>query len=400
MKKLGIVIPEVEIDATDIKKIRQVLVITGIRRAGKSMLSHLLLRKKNYAYINFDDERLEGFKAKDFDKLLEAFYELYTEPEWFIFDEIHNVPKWELFITRFHEGHKIIITGSNSKLLSTELSHRLTGRHLDIKLFPFSFREFLKYRNFNYNIYLTKDIAKIKRLLVEYTQRGGFPEADEREIIGTIYNDIITKDIILRKNIRFRRSFKEFAKIIVSGFSTKISYTSLKKQIGVKSENTVKNYLDLLEEVFLVLPIPKFSFKVKEQMKEKKKNYIVDTGIINYISYQFSKNIGRLYENLVAIELLRKNKEGYYFETKEGYEVDFVIKQGTRVNQLIQVCYDLSNEETMKREIRGLLHASKQLKCKNLLIITDDYEGVKEISWFGIKRKIKYMPLWKWLLVD
>ena len=381
----------------DIEKTKQVLAVTGARRSGKSILAHLLLRNKDYAYINFDDERLEDFKARDFDKLLEVFYELYNGIEWFIFDEIHNVPKWELFVTRFHEGHRIIITGSNSRLLATELSHRLTGRHIDIKLLPFSFREFLKFRNFEYNIYLTEDIARIRRFLDEYIKRGGFPEADQMGVVATIYNDIINKDILLRKNIKFRRSFKEFAKLIISNFSSKITYSSLKKQIGVRSENTIRNYLDLIEEVFLVFSIPKFSFKLKEHMKEKKKVYAIDTGLINYISFKISRNIGRIYENIVALELLRKNKEIYYFETKEGYEVDFVVKEGLKVKELIQVCYEI-DENVRKRELRALLHASKQLKCKNLLVITYDYEGLEEIEWFGIKRKIRFIPLWRWLL--
>jgi len=381
----------------DIEKTKQVLAVTGARRSGKSILAHLLLRNKDYAYINFDDERLEDFKARDFDKLLGVFYELYNGIEWFIFDEIHNVPKWELFVTRFHEGHRIIITGSNSRLLTTELSYRLTGRHMDIKLLPFSFREFLRFRNFEYNIYLTEDIARIRRFLDEYIKRGGFPEADQMGVVATIYNDIINKDILLRKNIKFRRSFREFAKLIISNFSSRITYSSLKKHVGVRSENTIRNYLDLIEEVFLVFSIPKFSFKLKEHMKEKKKVYAIDTGLINYISFQTSRNIGRIYENIVALELLRKNKEIYYFETKEGYEVDFVVKEGLKVRELIQVCYDI-DENVRKRELRALLHASKKLKCKNLLVITDDHEGLEEIEWFGIKRKIRFIPLWRWLL--
>jgi hypothetical protein len=386
----------------DVEKTRQTLVVTGVRRSGKSTLAHLLFRKYKYAYINFDDERLEGIKAKELNDVLKAFYELYEDVNFMIFDEIHNVPKWELFITRLHRGKKLIVTGSNSKLLSTELSERLTGRHIDITLFPFSFKEFLKFRGLTrYNIYSTKDVAKIKNKLKEYIERGGFPEADEKRVVTIIYNDIINKDILLRRDIKFRRTFKELARLLVSNFSNKISYSGLKKQVGVKSEHTIKNYLDLLEEVFLVFSVPKFLFKLKEQIKETKKIYVVDSGIINLFGFSFSHNLGRLYENIVAIELFRKKKELtqiFYYEDVMHREVDFVIKQGQRIEQLIQVCYDVSDETTKNREIRALLHASKQLKCKNLMIITDDYEATENIQWFGIKREIKFIPLWKWLL--
>lgn len=386
----------------DIKKIRQALVITGVRRCGKSILAHLFLRNSKYAYINFDDERLEAIKASELNKILEAFYQLYGNIAFMIFDEIQNTPKWELFITRLQRSKRIIITGSNSKLLSGELATHLTGRHVDITLFPFSFKEFLRFKGLKYDVYLTRDIAKIKSYLKDYLIHGGFPEGEDKGHLISIYNDIITKDILLRYNIRFRSVFKEFSRLVISNFSNIVTYSNLKNAIGVKSVHTVRSYLGMLEETFLIFRLPKFSFKFKEQLREPRKIYVVDNGIINIFGFKFSEDIGKLYENTVFMELKRKqsfrpNLELFYYRNVQGHEVDFVIKEAN-VKRLIQVCYSIKDENVRQRELRALLHASKELRCKDLFVITGDYEAEEWISWFGIKRKIRYVPLWKWLL--
>ena len=387
----------------DAGKTRQVLVVTGVRRCGKSILAHLFLRNFKYAHINFDDERLETLKTAELNKIIGAFYELYGEVNFMIFDEIQNIPKWELFITRLHRSKRVIITGSNSRLLSGELATHLTGRHIDITLFPFSLREFLKFKGLKYDIYLTRDVAKIKNHLKDYLIGGGFPEGRDKEHIRSIYNDIVTKDILLRHNIKFRSAFKEFVRLVVTNFSNEITYSALKNAINVKSVHTTRNYLSMLEEAFLVFRLPKFSFRFRDQIREPKKAYVVDNGIINVLGFRFSENIGRFYENTVFVELKRKQTfnpglELYYYKDISGHEVDFVIKEGSRVKQLIQVCYDLGSEKTKQREIRALLHASKNLNCKDLLIITEDYEAEEDLEWFGTKRKVRFMPLWKWLL--
>jgi len=387
----------------DAGKTRQVLVVTGVRRCGKSILAHLFLRNFKYAHINFDDERLETLKTAELNKIIGAFFELYGEVNFMIFDEIQNIPKWELFITRLHRSKRVIITGSNSRLLSGELATHLTGRHIDITLFPFSLREFLKFKGLRYDIYLTRDVAKIKNHLKDYLIGGGFPEGGDKEHIRSIYNDIVTKDILLRHNIKFRSAFKEFVRLVVTNFSNEITYSALKNAINVKSVHTTRNYLSMLEEAFLVFRLPKFSFRFRDQIREPKKAYVVDNGIINVLGFRFSENIGRFYENTVFVELKRKQTfnpglELYYYKDISGHEVDFVIKEGSRVKQLIQVCYDLGSEKTKQREIRALLHASKNLNCKDLLIITEDYEAEEDLEWFGTKRKVRFMPLWKWLL--
>lgn len=389
---------------TDVQKTKQIFVITGIRRCGKSILSHLFCRDFKYAYINFDDERLDALKTEELNKIIEVFYQLYGDVQLMIFDEIQNIPKWELFITRLHRSKRIIITGSNSKLLSGELATRLTGRHIDITLFPFSFREFLEFKDLKYNIYLTRDIAKIRNHLKDYLIEGGFPEGTDRRHTRSIYNDIITKDILFRYNIKFRSAFKEFVRLAISNFSNEVTYSSMKNAINVKSVHTVKNYLVMLEEAFIVFTLPKFSFKLKEQIKTSKKIYVVDNGIINVLGFSFSENRGRLYENAVFLELKRwqsinPNLELFYYKNIQGNEVDFVVKDGLKITQLIQVCFTI-DENTKRRELRALIHASKELKCNNLIVVTNDYEGEEEISWFGIKRKIRYIQLWKWLLTS
>lgn len=386
-----------------IDKTRQVLTITGVRRCGKSTLAHLLLRGLKYGYVNFDDERLEGMEAGELNRIVEAFYQLYGDVNFMIFDEIQNIPKWELFATRLQRSKRIIVTGSNSRLLSGELATRLTGRHVDITLFPFSFREFMNFRDLKYDIYLTRDIAKLKNSLKDYLVRGGFPEGDDKEHVRSVYSDIITKDILLRHGIRFRSTFKEFARLAVSSFAREMTYSSMKNSLGIRSVHTARNYLEMLEEVFLVFRLPKFSFRPKEQIREPKKLYAVDNGIISVLGMDSGKSMGRIFENNVFMELkrrqsLHKNQELYYYKNAQGHEVDFVVREGSAVRELIQVCYSLEDEGTRNREIRSLMNASRELGCKSLVVVTEDYEAEEEVSWFGLKRKIRFIPLWKWFL--
>src|SRR4030042_1549461 len=330
-------------DTIHLTGLKQALVITGIRRCGKSTLAHLLLKKTDYGYINFDDERLTTLKTEEFNKVLEAFHQLYGDVKTIILDEVQNIPGWELFVNRIQRSKQIIITGSNSKLLSGELATHLTGRHTDIQLFPFSFKEFLTLKKISYDLYLTKDRAQIAKALNKYIERGGFPEGETKEYVRTLYNDVITKDIILRHNLKFRKAFQEFAHITLSNFAKEITYSSMRNAINVKSIHTAKNYLKMLEEAFLIINIPKFSFKIKEQVKEPKKTYVLDTGIINAMGFKFSENKGRLYENIVCTHLMRIQSqhpelEIYYYKDYQGHEKDFLIKEKAKVKEHTQAC--------------------------------------------------------------
>ena len=381
-------------------KYPNILTILGVRRSGKSIFSLLLSKqlKVNAAYINFDDERLIGLKTEDLNKILQAFYELYGDVELIVLDEIQNIKGWELFANRLRRTKKIIITGSNSKLLSGELSTHLTGRHIDFILHPFSFKETL---GFSPDIYLTEDRAKVRRQLSAYIRGSGFPEFRKfgSSIIVKIYEDIINKDCIMRHDIRDWSAFKELARYLISNFSSEFTYSKLSKVFNIKDVHTARNYVSYIKEAFLIVILERFSPKLKQQAIAPKKVYASDHGFCNFVSFRLSKDIGKIFENIVCIELLRKkavnnNIEVYYWKDHQQSEVDFVVKQGLKIKQLIQVCYNLDNIKIREREIKALLKASKELKCKNLLIITSDKEEDETVE----NRKIKYIPLWKWLL--
>ena len=376
------------------------LIITGPRRCGKSILAFMLGSNKTFAYVNFDDERLI-IEATELNKVLEAVYSLKGDVDFFIFDEIQNINGWEKFISRLIQTKRIILTGSNARLLSKELSTHLTGRHVDLTLFPFSFNEFLTLKGLKYNIHSTQDIAKIKNYLEEYLETGGFPLAQKlgRIFIVESYRDIVERDILQRYNIRYPVVFKELARYLISNISNEISFNQLKNVLKLKSSHTVKDYVSYLSNAYLLFVLERFSFKLKEQMLAPKKIYCIDNGIVNAIGFKFSENKGKAMENLVAIELFRrmnsnKKLEVYYWKDHQQREVDFVIKDGKNLIQLIQVTNISSKKEVNKRELDSLLRASTDLRCKNLLVVTYDYEAGE----FYKTKKVRFIPLWKWLL--
>ncbi len=387
-------------------KYPNILAILGVRRCGKSIFSLLLLRDKKFGYINFDDERLAGLETKDLNKCLQALYELHgIDLEYIILDELQNIPKWELFANRMRRTKKIILTGSNAKLLSGELATHLTGRYIDFTLYPFSFNEHLKMKGINVSyrdFYSTKKTAQLRGELEEYIYKGGFPEVYKfgKAILGKIYESIIQKDILLRYNIKNRKTFAEISKYLISQFSNEITYTKLRNMTSIKNVHTIKNYVDYLSNAYLIFILERYSPKLKKQIIAPKKVYCVDNGIINSVAFRISRDIGRLIENTIAVELIRRksyenNIEIYYWKDHQQREVDFVIKEGVRTMELIQVTYASGRDEIENREIKSLLKASDELKCKNLKIITWDYEDEIVID----NRKIKCIPLWKWLLL-
>lgn len=409
LKGKRIIKREVLEDYKKLLKSSLIKVITGPRRSGKSVLSFQLLKDKNFAYVNFDDELLSTIEAKDLNSILQAIYEIYKKPEFIFLDEIQNVPRWELFVNRLkRQGFNLVITGSNAKLLSKELASHLTGRYFSLELFPFSFREYLTFNKISYSqkVFTTREIASIKKASEDYLSFGGFPEVIQGEnykrYLLALYSTILTKDIILRHKIKHIRSLKELINYLISNFARKITFNKLKNIFSLRSVHTAQDYFSFAEETYLIFPIEKFSYKVKERLTAPRKIYSVDTGLINSISTKFSREIGYIYENAVAIELLRKKSfdpkiEIYYWEdTYNKHGVDFVIKQGLKIKELVQVSYDIEDYDTRKREINSLLKASKELKCNNLLVITHDFEGQEKFK----DRKIKFVPLWKWLLTS
>lgn len=375
-----------------------IVAILGVRRCGKSIFSYLLAKESLFGYVNFDDERLLGVTANDLNQILEAMYGLSGNIEYIVLDEIQNVPGWELFANRLRRTKKVIVTGSNSKLLSGELATRLTGRYFDITLYPFSFSEFLQWKRFVISTtYATSEKAELLNHLARYLQQGGFPEtyAFGKETALRIYNDIITKDILLRYKIKKKEDLRKLAKYVITNFSQEISYSKLAHVLGIRRTSTISNWISYLEQAFLIIKLERFAYKLKQQILAPKKIYGIDPGIITMMAFATSENKGRIMENAVLLELLRKKSrdpelEIYYWKDYQHHEVDFVVKKGPRIQQLLQVTFASNKEEIKERELRSLQKGEKELRCKELKVITWDYEE-KE-------RNITFIPLWKWLL--
>jgi hypothetical protein len=378
--------------------------ITGPRRAGKSIYAFDVCRSKNFGYINFEDERLD-VKGTELNKVLEALHSLKGNPELLVFDEIQNIEGWERFITRIAPSYKIIITGSNARLMSNELATLLTGRHMDYELLPFSFKEFLRYKNSGLNskdIFLTKRRAELYNLLEEYINVGGFPQSLSlgRSFLSELYGDVIERDIIARYKIRYSTQLKEMSRYLISNFSSEISYSKLRGIFGLKGFHTTGNWIQYIRNSYLLFTLERFSFKLKERTIAPKKVYCVDTGMINAIVSAASPNLGRLMENLIASELMRRknyfnNKlEIYYWKDHSQNEVDFVLKENTKVAQLMQSTYASSRTDIKDREITALVKASDELKCNDLAIISWDYEDEIKVG----KKIIRVISLLSWLL--
>ncbi|MHB1709640.1 MAG: ATP-binding protein [Thermoplasmataceae archaeon] len=374
-------------------------VIKGIRRCGKSTMLKQIIRSRfrdSFFYFNFDDERISGFTVEDFQILMETFVELFGDNKNVFFDEIQNVRGWELFINRLlREGYMVFITGSNSNLLSMELGTHLTGRHVDMELYPFSFLEFLRARNIDFSgdDYSTQRKGKATRLFNEYFSSGGMPESvvsGNSTVLIQLINDIIQKDVMNRHNIRKFPEIRDILRFLMSNVSNEITYRSISRNLAVKSENTVKKYIEYLQETYLIFEVRRFDRKLKRAGRNPRKVYCVDNGIILRNIPDFNKNNGALLENIVAIHLKRTGREFYYYRHESNAEVDFVLPVD---RELIQVSYEL-NDQNMDREIRGLERASGEIDANRLLILTMDQE--REISRNGLKIEVK--PVWRWLV--
>lgn len=382
----------------------QVTVITGLRRVGKSTLLAQIAKKylkEGYFYVNFEDERLLNFQVQDFDSLHETLISLFGEKKIFLFDEIQNVPEWERFVRRLHDqGYKFIVTGSNASLLSQELGTRLTGRSIRIDLFPFSFSEFLSFKKQKiptFDVLTTKQRGGLLNLTNQYIASGGIPDAlkyQELKIHQTLYNDVLYRDIATRYKLENVKSLKELAFYLVSNTSTLVSFNKLKELLKLGSVNTVKSYIDYLENSWLFFVVNKFAYSVKEQQIAAKKIYCIDTGLVSSVGFSFSENKGKLMENIVYLQLKRKYQDIYYFKTAEDYEVDFFVP---KENILIQVSQNFDSPETQRREIRALVATKKELnKVEKFVIVTESSKQTLKID----DLIIQIVPLYEWLLQE
>lgn len=378
-----------------------VRIFSGVRRCGKStLMDHIrsISKEKNFC-LNFDDNRLTGFNADDFEKLYEAFFELYEPEKTWYFDEIQNVEHWELFVRRLHnEGHKIWITGSNANMLSRELGTHLTGRYLQSEVFPFSFSEYCRFREISIqtnDFYSPAKTTILKKAFGDYLKSGGFPEflhSSNADYLKILFENILYRDVIVRNNIRNSKLLMEMTHFLISNVSKETSYNSLKNTFGLSNAISVKEYIGYLEDCYLLFSINKFDYSLKKQLANPKKIYCVDTGLAGIVSFQFSENYGRQLENLVFLHLKRGGKDIYYH--RENFECDFLEVSQKRVMTAVQVCQSLEQPSTRQREFNGIVEAMNSYHLKTGFIITEDEEEtvVEE------DLTIHILPAWKYLL--
>lgn len=379
-------------------------VVIGVRRSGKSTLCFNALRKAgvHYAYANFDDERLEELETQDLDNVLQTLYKIYGKFDYLFLDEIQNIDGWPLFVNRLlRQRIHIIITGSNAKLLSTELATHLTGRHHKIELFPFSFKDWCSIKDVEYTRLTTKNKGLLSKAYEEYFRQGGFPELisgeeNPKEYISTLIDNIISQDIKKRYKIRNIDALKRLAHHILNETPTLIVKETLQNIIGIKSERTLGNYLMYLNQTYLISTISKYSSRSRERARNEK-SYAIDVAFMDKRENAFSgENLGLRLETIVYLELLRRKagteNDIYYYQGRSA-EADFVVCDGNKTLAVYQVSYDISNEKTRKREIKGCIAGAKATKCDNLFLITDHESEVIEEDGYTIQ----VIPIWEWL---
>jgi len=385
-----------DIDYQKHYKSKQISVISGIRRSGKSTL--MLQLADNYSafhYITFDDERLINFQVSDFNVLMVELNKIKTA-KVIIIDEVQNIEGWERFVRRLHdEEYKVILSGSNSKLLSSELATHLTGRYIKTELYPFSFSEYLQLNQINYKDKTTSNIAHINKLFDLYLEKGGFPEyclSDDDEYLKRIYEDVLYRDLIVRFGIKNIKGFKNLSQYLFTNFTKETNYNALAELLGFSSTTSVRDYISFLSESYMLFELYKYDFSLKRQYASNKKIYVIDNGLRNKISFRMGSDFGQLLENLIFIELKRRGVEVWFYKTKNNLEVDFLWFNVEP--KLLQICYDLSSPSTYKREISALETAMQEIGVKHSSIISYISSDTIETP-SGI---IKVIPAWQWLL--
>ncbi|MCB4790786.1 MAG: ATP-binding protein [Elusimicrobia bacterium] len=402
---------EVSVAANKLLSQKEIIVIMGVRRCGKSSLMRMTaqklldtgIKKENILYVNFEDERFIDFDYNDFDALYESFLEL-NKPKgkkYFFLDEIQNIKSWEKWVNRLYEFEdvKIFVTGSNTSMLSSHVSSALTGRNRQITMYPFSFTEFLTLKKIDFSkndLYSRNTRLSLKNSLNEYIQYGGFPEVaknGDASLLEQYFKDILYRDVIAGHSIRNSKEIKELTLYLASNIGSIYSYKNLKEMIEVKSLNTVKNYIDILEGVFLFFRLDIFDYSIKRQIFNPSKTYMVDHALSSAVGFKVFDNNSRIYENIVYTELLRNNKEVYYWKSKAGKEVDFLVREGTNISSAIQVSFSVKDKKTRERELSAMSECIDTLKPKSIYLITENEEGEEKVK----NSKIKIVPLWQWL---
>jgi len=393
---------------------KKIVSLIGVRRSGKSSILFDMIKtlrqtipSQNIIYINFEDDRLYPLKLSHLDMLLEAYYEMYPtkrdEKVYLFLDEIQAVPEWELYVRRIYDtlDLQIFITGSSAKLLSTEIATSLRGRTLSYEIFPFSFKEYLNYKEIDINLHSSKSLSFIQNALSSYLIDGGFAEtinenkSISRKILSDYLELIVYKDIVDRYNISNRSLLKILNKYCFTNISTLVSFNKLYNEFksqGYKlSKDTLYQYMSHLEDAYTLFAVPIYRNSIKEEQRNPKKIYAIDNGFKKIYDYAIDKDISKLYENIVFLHLRRQTKDIYYF--KEKQEVDFYVKLEDK-ELLVNVSYLINDEKTRQRETDGLLEAMEYFKLGCSYLVTQSEDTVVEIE----NKKIYIVPLYKWLL--
>lgn len=374
--------------------------ITGPRRAGKSIFALMMLKEKRFAYLNFDDMKL--LSRWDEDMVMSALEQVYPQYEYLLLDEIQNLKGWDMWVAKlYRRGINLVITGSNAKMLSSEMATVLTGRYIEMEILPFALSEALSFKEMAVNKSASNPQAQAQILYEEYLRLGGFPETlKAREItqsyLQSLFTAIITKDVAQRHNVRKVTELFNLANYLLTNFCNPFTTLKLSEDLGMGSENTIKKFCTYLHEPYLFYYLPRYNAKLKAMMKAPRKVYVVDNGFVLGAAFNLSENLGRLLENNVFVELRRRgyNEDTtlFYYRSRNEKEVDFVTRKGPRVEQLIQVCYDISNPRTLKRELSALMECAEELHCTNLLLITFNEENCITQN----NLTIQILPFLKW----
>lgn len=378
---------------------RLIKLITGPRRVGKSTQALLMLRDKNFAYLNFDSQPL--LDAWDPDLTMRMLDEVYPGYEYLMLDEVQNLDAWDLWVSELYRmGKNLVITGSNAKMLSSEMATVLTGKYLQVEMLPFSLEEFFDWNKLNLHEQKAIQQSDAAVLLDDYLRNGGYPETVAsrqltRSYLDTLFDSIVWKDVAKRHNVRNITDLNDLAMYLLSNFCNPLSSNELTEELGFASVTTTKKFMDYLHEPYLFYYLPRYNNKLKQMKKAPRKVYVVDNGFVAAKAFVLSDNLGRLLENQVFVELLRRgynvDKTMFYYRSKNDKETDFVLRKGTQIERLVQVCYDMSSPKTEKREVDSLVECAEELKCDHLTIVTHNEERTLEKKGY----KIDVVPVQK-----
>ena len=367
--------------------------ITGPRRVGKSTQALLMLRDKNFAYLNFDSQQL--LDAWDANLVMRMLDDVYPGYDYLLLDEVQNLEGWDMWVSELYRiGKNLVITGSNAKMLSSEMATVLTGKYLQVEMLPFSLEEFFDWNKLELHNLKPEQDAECKVLTDDYMRNGGYPEVVAsrqlvRSYLDTLFDSIVWKDVAKRHNVRNITDLNNLAMYLVSNFCNLLSANELSKELGFSSVNTTKKFMDYLHEPYLFYYLSRYNNKLKLMKKAPRKVYVVDNGFVAAKAFSLSENLGRLLENQVFIELIRQGydseKTMFYYRSRNDKEVDFVLRKETRVERLVQVCYDLSSPKTEKREVDSIVECAGELKCDNLTIVTKEDERTIKKDGYTIK---------------